>query len=263
MWVEFPQAHHAQGPESLTNSPTHHFPTRLQYRNLSHFTANAKTLLNKMPSQTGSTLNFVGYGPTYGKQQGLLSSPTIILILANVFVFIIMLVSGDFGDCSSLTCELLAQSNDLVLRGFYWQLFTSMFVHFGFLHIIFNMFALYYFGRLNETAFSAPKFLTIYLVSGLLGSVMTLVLLPAETLSGGASGAIFGLVGSYVAVARQSQSMGFALLYAILLFFQSSFLPGVNIFAHLFGLVAGLVLGFVLSARRAPSGYSYSYSYPT
>ena len=63
------------------------------------------------------------------------------------------------------------------MAGFYWQLFTSMFVHFGFTHIIFNMFALYYFGRLNETTFTAPKFLTIYFASGLLGSVMTLVLL--------------------------------------------------------------------------------------
>ena len=140
-------------------------------------------------------MNFVGYGSGYGRQGSLLSSPTFILILANVLVFIIMVISGDFGDCSSLTCQLLAQSNDLVLKGFYWQLFTSIFVHFGFLHIIFNMFALYYFGRLNETTFSAPKFLTIYLVSGLLGSVMTLILLPPETLSGGASAAIFGLVG--------------------------------------------------------------------
>jgi rhomboid protease GluP len=136
-----------------------------------------------------------------------------------------------------------------------------MFVHFGFAHIIFNMFALYYFGRLNETAFTPPKFLTIYFASGLLGSVMTLVLLPAATLSGGASGAIFGLVGSYVAVARRAQHMGFALIYAILLFVQSSLLPGVNIFAHLFGLIGGLVLGLVFSAGGERPGYSVSYGY--
>jgi len=205
-------------------------------------------------------LNFGRY--SYGRQGSLLSSPTIVLILVNVLVFIIMLISGDAGDCSSSTCQFLAQENDLVLAGFYWQLFTSMFVHFGFTHIIFNMFALYYFGRLNETAFTAPKFLTIYLASGLLGSVMSLVLLPAATVSGGASGAIFGLVGSYVAVARRAQHMGVALIYAVILFVQSSLLPGVNIFAHLFGLIGGLVLGLVFSVGHEPPGYNVSYSYP-
>jgi rhomboid protease GluP len=208
-------------------------------------------------------LNFFGYRPRYEGRGSFFSSPTFVLIILNVLVFIVMLVSGDAGDCSSSTCQLLAQQNDLVLGGFYWQLFTSMFVHFGFTHILFNMFGLYYFGRLNETTFTAPKFYAIYFASGLLGSVMTLVLLPASTLSGGASGAIFGLVGSYVAVARRAQHMGFALVYAVLLFVQSSFLPGVNIFAHLFGLIGGLVLGLALSAGGGSQGYNVSYTYPT
>ena len=204
-------------------------------------------------------MNFGRYG--YGRQGSLLSSPVFVLIIANVLVFVVMLISGDAGDCTSQTCQLLAQENDLVLAGAYWQLFTSMFVHFGFTHIIFNMFALYYFGRLNESEFTTPKFLTIYFASGLLGSVMTLVLLPPATLSGGASGAIFGLVGSYVAVARKAQHMGFALVYAVIIFLQSSLLPGVNIFAHLFGLIGGLVLGLVFSAGHEPGGYSVSYGY--
>ncbi len=174
-----------------------------------------------------------------------------------------MLVSEDFGDCTSAVCQLLAQENYLVLAGFYWQLFTSMFVHFGPLHLIFNMFGLYYFGRLNENAFTRSKFLTIYFASGLLGNFMTLMLLPSATLSGGASGAIFGLVGSYVAIARRAQHMGFALGYALLIFIQSSILPGVNIFAHLFGLIGGLALGLLFSARREPRGYTVSYTYPS
>lgn len=188
-----------------------------------------------------------------------------VLIILNLLVFLAMLVSGDFGDCSSTICQVLAQENELVSAGFYWQLFTSMFVHFGFAHILFNMFGLYYFGRLNETAFTRTKFLTIYIASGLLGNVMTFVLLPPASLSGGASGAIFGLVGSYVAIARRAQHMGAALLYAILIFVQSSLLPGVNIFAHLFGLVGGLVLGllFSVNSEREPGGYSVSYSYPS
>jgi rhomboid protease GluP len=123
------------------------------------------------------------------------------------------------------------------------------------------MFALYYFGRMEENVFSVPSYLAIYFMSGLLGSVMTLVLLSPDTISGGASGAIFGLVGAYVAIARRAQHMGFALAYAILLFVQSSILPGVNIYAHLFGLIGGLVLGLVLAPKRQSDGYSVSYNY--
>jgi membrane associated rhomboid family serine protease len=59
-----------------------------------------------------------------------------------------------------------------------------LFVHFGFAHIIFNMLALYYFERLNESSFTGAKFLARYFAFGLLGSVMSLVLLPAPTISG-------------------------------------------------------------------------------
>jgi rhomboid protease GluP len=149
----------------------------------------------------------------------------------------------------------------MVYSGAYWQLFTSMFVHFGPLHLFFNMFGLYYFGRLNENTFSTPEFLAIYFLSGLLGNVMTFVLLPPDALSGGASGAIFGLVGSYVAIARRAQHMGAALLYALLIFAQSSFLPGVNIFAHLFGLIGGIALGLAFAARHRPIGSTDGYSY--
>jgi rhomboid protease GluP len=209
-------------------------------------------------------LNFFPSGYRYGSQQSLLSSPTILLIITNVLVFLAMLISGDIGACNSLICQVLVQRNSLVLSGVYWQLFTSMFVHVGPLHLIFNMFGLYYFGGLNETHFSTPKFLAIYFVSGILGSVMTLFLMPASTVSGGASGAIFGLVGSYVAVARRTQHMGAVLVYAVTIFVYSSILPGVNVFAHLFGLIGGLGLGLIFSARRGPTGptdYSVSYTY--
>lgn len=145
-------------------------------------------------------MSFYNYGQ---QQKDILTSPTYVLIILNVLVFVFMLLSGDLGDCTSLTCQVMAQTGEAVLQGGYWQLFTSMFVHFGFLHIIFNMFALYYFGRLNETYFSSRSYFVIYLASGFLGNVVSLFMLPAATLSGGASGAIFGLVGSYVAIVRR------------------------------------------------------------
>lgn len=87
---------------------------------------------------------------------------------------------------------------------------------------------------------------------------MSLFLLGPTDLSGGASGAIFGLVGSYVAIARKAQHMGVALLYAIIIFVESSG-AGVNIFAHLFGLVGGLVLGIIFANRQA-RGYNVGYT---
>jgi len=157
---------------------------------------------------------------------------------------------------------LLAQVGGLFfVQHYYWQLFTSMFVHFSIIHIAFNMYGLYYFGRLNEMHFTVPQYLAIYFGSGLLGNVMSLYLISPDIPSGGASGAIFGLVGSYVAIEKKAQNMGMALIYAVLIFIQSSIGPGINIFAHLFGLVGGLALGLLFSARHHQEGYSISYTY--
>jgi rhomboid protease GluP len=182
-----------------------------------------------------------------------------VLIVANVIVFIFLLAGGD------AAYNLLGQTGDLFFNDhFYWQLFTSLFVHFDFQHIILNMFGLYYFGRLNESHFTDSQFYAIYFGSGLLGSVMSLFLLPIDTMSGGASGAIFGLVGSYVALARRAGARQLlpVLVYAALIFVMSSG-PGVDIFAHLFGLVGGLILGIIFLSGRKPAGYSTSYTFTT
>jgi len=211
-------------------------------------------------------MSFYNYGQ---QQRNILSSPTYVLIILNVLMFVVMafpLLSGDLGDCTSLTCQLMAQTGEAVFQGEYWQLLTSMFVHFGFLHIIFNMFALYYFGRLNETYFSPRSYLLIYFASGFLGNLVSLFVLPVAVLSGGASGAIFGLVGSYVAIARRARHMGVALLYAVMMLIYSGVGVGgmdVNNFAHVFGFVGGLVVGLLLSRSRSgpEPGYSVTYTY--
>jgi rhomboid protease GluP len=174
-------------------------------------------------------------------------------MIANLAVFVLLVVGGED------VLYLLAQQGTLFFDNhYYWQLFTSLFVHFDVLHIAFNMYGLYYFGKMNEAHFSTSRYLAIYFGSGLIGNVASLFLLPADVLSGGASGAIFGLIGSSVVIGRRAQQMGMALIYAVLIFVQSSG-PGVNIFAHLFGLVGGLALGFALSPRRY-GGYSVSYT---
>ncbi len=165
------------------------------------------------------------------------------LIVANVAVYILLLLGGD------PLLALLGQRGAAVLSGAYWQVFTAMFVHFDLLHVGFNMYALYYFGRLNEIAYGRGQYLAIYLGAGLLGNLVSLLLLPLDVLTGGASGAIFGLIGSYVARNRSGVSMALALVYAGFIFLASSG-PGVNIFAHLFGIVGGFALGLLFTRAQ-------------
>jgi len=173
--------------------------------------------------------------------------PSLILTAVNFAVFLLTAAIG--GEAYLL----LGQTSYLVFeRHFYWQLFTSMFVHFGLMHLISNTYGLMYFGPLNEAVYGYGNFLKIYFGSGLLGNVVSLILLPPTTISGGASGAIFGLVGSYVAYSRKLQHMGGALLYAVLIFL-SSIGFGVNIFAHLFGLIGGFIFATYFLRQAKPA----------
>jgi rhomboid protease GluP len=95
--------------------------------------------------------------------------------------------------------------------------------------------------------------------------LLSLLLLPINTISVGASGAIFAMFGAAIIYARRSfrQSILGALIYAFFLLFLSSGI-GVNNFAHIGGLVTGLVIGYVLATRRKPATpYTVSYSYST
>jgi len=174
-------------------------------------------------------------------------STTLALVAANVLVFVLLLLGGNE------LLLLLAQTGELFFAGAYWQIFTAMFVHFDILHITFNMVALAYFGRLDESSYSREEYLAIYLGAGLLGNVASLFLLPANVPTGGASGAIFGLVGAYVASERKGANFLMAILFASLIFFDSVG-PNVNIFAHLFGVVVGFLIGYAFTTRRRRRG---------
>jgi rhomboid protease GluP len=197
--------------------------------------------------------------PQWGPRKGLLSSPTIVLILLNCLVYVFLLLGGD----TAYTFLALSGYAFFQIHA-YWQLVSSMFVHFGILHIAFNMYGLYYFGRINENEFSTAQYLAIYFGSGLIGNIASLFLLSPNTLSGGASGAIFGLLGSYVILERRARRMGMALLYAAFILIISGLSgPDVNNFAHLAGLLGGLILGLVFTPKRSMTGYSIGYTYTT
>ena len=192
--------------------------------------------------------------------------PTIILIALNVAVYISTSVVGrNFLNTNFDLMVQYGQVNSLVIySGYYYQLFTSMFIHADIAHIVGNMLFLLIFGLRGEEMFSLPEYLSIYFLGGLTGNLLSL-LLPLDTVSVGASGAIFSLFGAATIYARRSisQSIIGALIYAFFLLFISSG-PGVNYFAHIGGLGAGLLIGYVLATRRKPERrYTVSYSYST
>lgn len=179
----------------------------------------------------------------YGQRHPSLVTYT--LIAANVAVYVALQLGGE------PLYILLAQTGSAFFGGAYWQVFTAIFVHFDFFHIGFNMIALYYFGRLNEISYSRGEYVAIYFGSGLLGNALSLFLIPLDVQTGGASGAIFGLVGSYAARNRNAVNVALALVYAAFIFVESSG-PGVNIYAHLFGIVGGFALGLLFTRLRPP-----------
>jgi rhomboid protease GluP len=190
--------------------------------------------------------------------------PTYILIALNIAFYIYTsIVGGDFVNTSNNMIYTYGQVNGLVLYyGWYYQLFTAMFVHANIAHIAGNMLFLLIFGLRGEEMFSLPEFLLVYFLGGLAGNILSLWLLPLNVPSVGASGAIFALFGAVAVYSRRSisQSVLGALIYAFFLFFISSG-PGVNIFAHLGGLIAGLLIGYALAVRRKPSDIKYTYRY--
>jgi len=189
-------------------------------------------------------------------------TPTYVLVAANVAAYVLTSVIGGSFIETNLSIKikgsqiiisepmLLAQCNLLVMHGWYWQLFTSMFVHADLLHLFGNMLFLLVFGLRAEDLFSDATYLFIYFGSGLLGNVLTL-LMPLRTISVGASGAIFGLFGACVIYLGRAfgRSITVALIYSFYLLLWTTG-AGVNVLAHFGGLVAGLLIGYVLATRR-------------
>jgi len=129
-----------------------------------------------------------------------------------------------------------------------------MFMHGGFLHLAFNMYALYILGSNAEALYGTYKFLSFYLLSGIVGNIATQIFYY-DSLSVGASGAIFGLVGALFGAGFRKDTpfyvkplTGTALLPMIILNIVLGFMPGsgINNAAHIGGLVTGMILGRAL-----------------
>lgn len=132
----------------------------------------------------------------------------------------------------------------------YWRLVTAMFLHGSLIHILFNMYALYLFGYLVEGAFGKARFVAIYFVSGFLASVASYLFIDPNAPAVGASGAIFGLLGAWVAYNYRRRGTRLASMYlqnAVFLIVLNLILgfsiPNIDNSAHIGGLIAGAACG--------------------
>ncbi len=141
-------------------------------------------------------------------------------------------------------------TKSFVAQGEWWRLITSGFVHFGLFHIGMNMFILFQLGRILEPALGRTKFVAVYFASLLAGSVGVLLLEP-NALAGGASGAVFGLLGAAaIGMHRRGVNVlrtgiGTTILLNLVITFT---IPGISIGAHMGGLVGGALCGWALLA---------------
>jgi membrane associated rhomboid family serine protease len=182
---------------------------------------------------------------------------TTTLIAINVAVFLVSLGVPDLDLRYGNLAQGVSPTTFAVVgvaEGEYYRLITSAVLHAGVMHILFNMFALAQIGAVLEAALGRGRFLALYLLSALGGSVAGYVLAPTYQPSVGASGAIFGLFGAYYVVVRrlggETQSIVVLLVINLVITFT---IPNIDWRAHLGGLVTGAVLAAAFAyAPRGP-----------
>jgi len=202
-------------------------------------------------------------------------SATLAIIVANVVVWVAILVTGGqsskltewlsltpFGTCyqagggfytPGATAQLCAALPGFywapgVATGAYWQVLTSAFAHVDFFHIAFNMLALFFIGTQVERGIGRSLYLGVFTVSALTSAASVLLLTTADTLTLGASGAIFGLMGTLLVIVWKNHGDVRSVLIWLGINVAYTFLGGSSISwqGHLGGLLGGILAGLVI-----------------
>jgi membrane associated rhomboid family serine protease len=176
------------------------------------------------------------------------------IIAVNVIAYLAIALRDGRIDGLGPTSTNLAVYGPAVHNGEWWRLFTSSIVHYGLLHLFFNMLVLWLVGRVLEPGAGALRFTEIYVVSVLAGSAGALLVSPHE-FTGGASGGVFGVAAAATLVMQRQGvrfwDTGFGPLLVINLLF-SFYDSNVSIGGHIGGLIGGaLAAEAMLAARRA------------
>jgi membrane associated rhomboid family serine protease len=191
---------------------------------------------------------------------------TRVLVGLNLAIFVLEIATGGklgFDLSGAFNSKLIAwgglQPLEIALRGEYYRLITATFLHGGLLHVALNMYVLWILGSMLEPTLGSGRFAAIYFISGLTASATSYALGPANQLGVGASGAIFGLLGAWVAFAYRRRGTAFgamqlrqALFWVGINFFLGFSIGGIDNFAHLGGLIGGALAGTLVEGVGPP-----------
>jgi membrane associated rhomboid family serine protease len=187
-------------------------------------------------------------------------SVTNVIIAVLIAVFVLETVQGGLGSLGTgsgrAAYNLGAMFPPAVAEGQYWRLFTAMFLHFGVIHLLVNLYSLFILGTILEREIGRGRYLALYLLSGLAASAASYMFGPLITLSAGASGAIFGIFGAVFAVnyRRRHTAAGalamrsmvqIIVLNVVINILLASYLDWR---AHVGGAIAGAIMGFGFAA---------------
>ena len=194
---------------------------------------------------------------------------TPILVDINIIVFILMVISGAGflqPDNESLI-KWGANFRPITLDGQWWRLITNFFVHIGVMHLLLNMYALLFIGLLLEPYLGKARFVAAYFLTGIIASLTSLYLHDL-TISAGASGAIFGMYGVFLAMLTTNfieKSQRKPLLISIGIFVAYNLMygmkGGIDNAAHIGGLISGLIMGYCFyPSLKKPESTNLKYS---
>ncbi len=197
---------------------------------------------------------------------------TKLLIAINVLVFAAMLLGGAgfWHSPNGIQLSWGANFGPATQDGEWWRLGSAMFLHFGAMHLVLNCYALWDAGQLAERMYGHARFLGIYLISGLGGNLLSLVVQGNSAVSGGASGAIFGIYAAVLVFLWRERAaiharefrwlFGAGSAFAVLTVVLGFVIPGIDNAAHIGGFITGLLASIIFSqtitARIMPLKYS-------
>jgi len=239
----------------------------LKYQELkTSFPPEEEDILRQPPETT--TEQIKGFFSIFKPTKGFFVTP--LLVDLNILIFILMAISGVnimIPDNDSLL-SWGANFRPMTLDGGWWRLLTNCFLHIGIFHLLMNMYALVYIGLLLEPYLGRFRFISAYILTGIIASVASLWWYDF-TISAGASGAIFGMYGVFLALLTTNiieQTARKALLTSIGIFVGYNLLygmkGGIDNAAHIGGLLGGIIIGyaFIPSLKRPASQLKYSTS---
>ena len=205
-----------------------------------------------------------------GARAGTAGTVTKVLIGANAVVFVLAVFSG--GSLDALTSSVLTPMHavgaeigylpgysgvrvdlfgidvaaPMIAGGGYYRMVTAMFLHYGFIHLLFNMVVLWMLGRVLERDLGPARFLAVYTLSGLAGSVAVYLFSP-DVWTAGASGAVYGLFGLLIMVNRKLRRDNQGIYVLLGLNLVLTIFLGFSLAGHVGGLIGGLICGAILT----------------